>query len=88
MTAPASANANSRNKRAGQALGEADRGINRGERDRHRKDGAEDLAHAADGGVERLFAVLDMAVDVLDDHDRVVDDEADGEHHREHASED
>ena len=33
-------------------------------------------------GVERLHALLDMAGDVLEHHDRVVDDEADGDGER------
>ena len=62
------------------ARNEADRRIDRGERDRHRDDRQRDLVRAADRRVERGHAVLDMAVDVLDDDDRVVNDQPDAEH--------
>ena len=62
------------------------------ERDRH-KDGGEhdgdgddrplDLVHRALRRIDRRQALLHVLLDVLDDDDRVIDDEADGEHHRE-----
>src|SRR5262249_17869632 len=47
------------------------------------KDGEADFARALEGGVPRVHAAFDVAGDVLDDHDGVVDDEAggDGEGH-------
>ena len=69
-------------QRAGDAGDEADRRIDRGERDRHRDDRQRDLVRALDRRVERRHAVFDMAVDVLDDDDRVVDHETDAEHER------
>ena len=42
----------------------------------------DDLVRAADRRVERRHAVLDVAVDVLHHHDRVVDDQSYGEHER------
>ena len=68
---------------SGRARREGDRRIDGGERQRHRDDGEADLAHALDRRVERLHAVLDVAEDVFEHHDGVVDDEADGEHHGE-----
>ena len=82
MTAPASVKANSRNSAPVTPRDEADRRVNGGERDGHRDDRQRDLVRAADRGVERRHAVLDMAVDVLDHHDRVVHHEADAEHER------
>ena len=70
-------------ERAGDAGDEADRRIDRGERDRHRDDRQRDLVRAADRGVEGRHALLDMAIDVLDHDDRIIDDEADAEHERE-----
>ncbi len=46
------------------------------QRDRQRNDRESDLLGALERGGERLFARLDVAGDVLDHHDRVVDDEA------------
>ncbi len=46
---------------------------------------ARDLVHRLAGGLDRRQAlVAHDALDVLDDHDRVVDEQADGQHHREH----
>ena len=70
-------------QRAGKARHEADRREHRGERDGHGDDRIDDLARAQERGFHRLFAFLDMAVDVLHHHDGVVDHEADGEHERE-----
>src|SRR6185437_3115298 len=46
------------------------------QRDRQRYDREADLLGALERGGERLFPRLDVAGDVLDHHDRVVDDEA------------
>ena len=62
---------------AGHAGDEADRRIDRGQRDGHGDDRQRDLVRAADRRVERRHALLDVAVDVLDHDDRVVDHEAD-----------
>src|SRR6267154_3385745 len=53
------------------------------ERGAHGKDGEANLAGAFDGGFPRAPAGFDVAGDVLDDHDGVVDDEtgADGQSH-------
>ena len=67
----------------------ADEGERHEDRDEHRRDGddrARHLAHRLVGGVARAEPVLDVALDVLDDDDRVVDDDADGEHQRRRAS--
>ena len=83
-TAPASVKANSRNSVPVRPLREADRRVHRGKRDGHRDDRPDDLAHAAESPPAMGFiALLDVAVDVLDHDDGVVDDEADGEHHGE-----
>ena len=42
-------------------------------------DGEADLARTLDGGFLRRQPVLDMAMDVLEHHDRIVDHEADGD---------
>ena len=42
-------------------------------------DGEADLPRPFDGGLERAHPLLEIAHDVLDHHDRVVDDEADGD---------
>ncbi len=54
------------------------------QRDRHRDDGEPHLARALEGRFQRRLARLDVTDDVLDHHDRVVDDEADrdGEPHQ------
>ena len=74
-------------ERAGQPAGEAERREHGGERQRHGDHRAGDLLHADDRGVERRQALLDVAVDVLDHDDGVVDDEADGQHHGEEREE-
>ncbi len=63
---------------------EQERDQHRDQRDGERDDREADLACALQRRVERLHAVLDMALDILDHHDRVVDDEAsrDGERHQ------
>ncbi len=62
---------------------EGDRRIDGRQRQRHGDDGEADLARAFDGRLDGLHAVLDVAVDVFQHDDGVVDDEADGEHHGE-----
>src|SRR6202012_3246779 len=49
-----------------------------------RQDREGDLARAFEGGIDNALAVLDMAHDVLEHHDRVVDDEAyrEGQRHQ------
>ena len=68
-------------ERAGEAGQQADRRIDRGQRDGHGDDRPDDLARADERRLDRRLALLDMAVDVLDHDDRVVDDQADGQHH-------
>ena len=62
---------------------EGERHEHRHQRAGRRDDREADLARAVEGGEQRRLAVLDAAVDVLDLDDRVVDDDADGEHDRE-----
>ncbi len=52
------------------------------QRDADRDDGEADLARALEGGRHRLLAFLDIAADVLQHHDGVVDDEADRDRQR------
>ena len=61
---------------------EGQRREHRRQSERHRDDGKADLAHALECGLERRQALLDMAEDVLQHHDRVVDHQADGQHQR------
>ena len=79
-TAPASASANSMNSRpvrpGVRAIGRVDRGQGQG----HGDDREDDLARADQRRLERRLAGLDVAVDVLQHDDRVVDDEADRQH--------
>ena len=70
-------------QRAGQTALKADRHVNRGQHHRHGDDRPAELARGIDGGRNRRHAFLEMAVDVLDHDDGVVDDEADAEHQRE-----
>jgi hypothetical protein len=58
---------------------EEDRDEDRDQRARDRDDREADLARAAQRRLERGLAVLDVAHDVLEHHDRIVDDEADRE---------
>ena len=53
------------------------------EHQRRRDDGTGHLAHRLAGRLDGLQAVGDIALDVLDDHDGIVDDNADGEHQAE-----
>ena len=66
---------------AGGARHEADRRIDGRQRQRHGDDGEADLLAALEGGRHRRHAFLDVAVDVLEHDDRVVDHEADRQHH-------
>ncbi len=52
---------------------------NRDQRNRDGNDGEADFARAFQRRLERPFAVFDMARDVLQHHDRIVDDKADGD---------
>ena len=61
---------------------EGHRRVDRDQRQRHRHDREGDLVDAADRRRGRLHAILDMTVHVLQHHDGVVNDKADGEHHR------
>ena len=57
--------------------------------DEHERDGdhgAADLVHGLVRGLARREPERDVALDVLDDDDRVVDDDADGEHQAEQVS--
>ena len=68
------------------AAHEQNRDEDRGERRRHRQNREADFLRALQRRLERIFARLHVAHDVLEHHDRVVDDEADREdqrHHRE-----
>jgi hypothetical protein len=62
---------------------EGDRRVDGGERQRHGDDGEADLARALDRGGDRPHALFDVAVDVFEHHDGVVDDETDRQHHGE-----
>jgi hypothetical protein len=52
------------------------------ERHRQRDDGEADLLRTLERRLQRRLALLDVAVDVLDHHDGVVDDEARGDRQR------
>ena len=56
-----------------------ERNQHRDQRDGDRYDGEADLGRALERRLKRLFALFDVARDVLEHHDRVVDDEADGD---------
>ena len=68
---------------AGEPGDEADRREHGRQGDGHGDDRIDDLAGAHERRLHRPLPLLDMAVDVLDHDDGVVDDEADGEHERE-----
>ena len=61
---------------------EEQRNQHRHQREGERDDGEGDLLGALERRLERRLARLDVAGDVLDDHDRVVDHEARGDHQR------
>ena len=64
------------------AAHEQQRDEHRDQREADRDDGEADFAGALDGRLHRFHAVLDVAEDVLQHHDRIVDDEADGQGQR------
>ena len=66
----------------GIAFHEADRQEDRDQDDRGRDHRECDLRRSAARGNERRFPEVRAALDVLDDHDRVVHDEADAQHDR------
>ena len=66
-------------ERTGQPTLDANRCIHRRQRDRHRDDRAGQLAGGVDGGPVRGFPFVQVPFDVLHHHDRVVDDETDGQ---------
>ncbi len=68
---------------AGQSADEGERHEHRGQHERDRDDRARDFAHRAIRGLARTQPALDVSLDVLDHHDRVVDHDADGEHEAE-----
>ncbi len=69
---------------AGQAAEERDRDEYRGQRQHDRDDRPGHLAHRLDRRIARRQAVLaHVALDVFQHDDRIVDDDADREHHRE-----
>ena len=61
---------------------EQHRDEHRDQRDGHRDDGEGNLLRAVVGGAHRRLAHLHVPDDVLEHHDRVVDDEADRERQR------
>ena len=67
---------------AGRAGEERDRREDRHQHDADHDDGAEHFAHGVDAppGCAALAVLAHVPFDVLDDHDRIVDDDARGEH--------
>ena len=55
--------------------------------ERRRNDREADLTRAVEGGGERRLALLDPVIDVLEHDDRVVDDDADRQHHGQQSEE-
>ncbi len=76
-----------RKQRANEPGHEADGRIDRNQGGRHRDDRHADLAGRVDGGVKPGLPHLDVPVHVLDDNDRVVDHETDGQNHRQQRQE-
>ena len=68
---------------AGGAGHEADRGIDSRKRQCHGQHGEANFLAADQRRLDRLLAVFDVTVDVLQHDDGVVDDQPDGEHERE-----
>ncbi len=68
---------------ANDAAHEYQRNEDRGERSGHRNDGEADLAGATERGLHRRLARLHMADHVLQHHDGIIHDEADGQRQRE-----
>ena len=79
-TAPASVTANSRNRRPVRARREGNGRIDGGKRQGHRNDGEADFARTLHGSIERFHAVFDVAIDVFEHDDGVIDHEADSQH--------
>ena len=86
-TAAASVKANSLNSVPDHSAEKSDRRINRGEGDRHCDDRAGDLTRSNQSCLDRRLALLDVAEHIFNDHDGVIHDEADGEHHGEQCKE-
>jgi hypothetical protein len=68
---------------AGQAGDEGERHEHGDEHEPNRNDRPRDLAHGLVRRLARGKPFLDVAFDVLDDHDRVIDDDADRQHEAE-----
>ncbi len=73
-------------QRAGQAALESDRRVDRRQGDRHRDDRTDQLAGARQRRLDPRLALSDVPLDVLHDHDRVVDHQTDRQHDGEDAS--
>ena len=69
---------------AGHALHEYDREKDGHQRDGRRDDGEKDLLSSFDTGLLRTHAAFDADVDIFGHHNRVVDDQSDGQHHGQH----
>ena len=82
-TAPARVKANSRKSVPVKAALDADRDIDRRERDRHRDDRPDQFARAEQRGVQRSQSFAQMALDIFHHHDGVIDHETDRKHDRE-----
>ena len=74
-------------QRPGDPAEKADRGVDGGERQGHRDHRTRDLAGADQRRLGRGPTLLDVPVNVLDDDDRVVDDEPDRQDHGEQGQE-
>ena len=70
-------------KLPGQARDEADRDEHRAQHERDRDDRTAHLVHRFARGVTRRKSERDVALDVLDDDDRIVHDDADRQHQTE-----
>ena len=70
---------------AGDARDERDRNEHRHQHRRRRDDRAGHFGHRRLRGAQRRQAVLELPLDVLHHHDRVVDHESDRQHHAEQA---
>ena len=81
-TAMVSVSANSRNMRPTMPGHEQQRDEDRDQRQRQRDDREADLARALEAASHRALALLDVADDVLDHDDGVVDDEAGADRQR------
>lgn len=67
-------------QRAGQPAHQPNRGVDSRKRDRHGDNRGDDLARADQRRAHRGQPLLNMSLDILDDDDCVIDDEADSEH--------